>query len=50
VREVIVLPDDLPDEGMPELVIDYDYHTGDPDLDMVTGEVRRLRRQGRGRR
>jgi hypothetical protein len=45
VREVIVLADDLPDEVMPELVIDYDYHTGDPDLDVVTGEVRRLRRQ-----
>jgi len=45
VREVIVLADDLPDEVMPELVVDYDYHTGDPDLDAVTGEVRRLRRQ-----
>ena len=45
VREVIVLADDLPDEVMPELIIDYDYHTGDPDLDEVTGEVRRLRRQ-----
>jgi DNA-binding CsgD family transcriptional regulator len=45
VREVIVLAANLPDEAMPELVIDYDYHTGDPDLDTATMEVRRLRRQ-----
>jgi hypothetical protein len=45
VREVIVLAGDLPDEAMPEVIVDYDYHTGDPDLDEVTGEVRRLRRQ-----
>ena len=30
---------------MPELVIDYDYHTGDPELDTTTVEVRRVRRQ-----
>jgi DNA-directed RNA polymerase specialized sigma24 family protein len=45
VREVIVLADDLPDEAMPELVIDYEYHTGDPELDVAAVEVRRLRRQ-----
>jgi len=45
VREVIVLAADLPDEAMPELVIDYDYHTGDPELDTAAVEVRRLRRQ-----
>lgn len=45
VREVIVLAADLPDEDMPELVIDYDYHTGDPELDSTATEVRRLRRQ-----
>jgi DNA-binding CsgD family transcriptional regulator len=45
VREVIVLAADLPDEAMPELVIDYDYHTGDPELDTTAVEVRRLRRQ-----
>jgi hypothetical protein len=45
VREVIVLAADLPDEAMPELVIDYDYHTGDPELDSAAVEVRRLRRQ-----
>ena len=45
VREVIVLAADLPDEAMPELMIDYDYHTGDPELDTTAMEVRRLRRQ-----
>jgi predicted RNase H-like HicB family nuclease len=45
VREVIVLATDLPDEAMPELVIDYDYHTGDPELDTTAMEVRRLRRE-----
>lgn len=45
VREVIVLAADLPDEAMPELVIDYDYHTGDPELDVAAAEVRRLRQQ-----
>lgn len=45
VREVIVLAADLPDEAMAELVIDYDYHTGDPELDTTTLEVRRLRRE-----
>jgi predicted RNase H-like HicB family nuclease len=45
VREVIVLAADLPDEAMPKLVIDYDYHTGDPELDSTAMEVRRLRRQ-----
>jgi hypothetical protein len=45
VREVIVLAADLPDGAMPELVIDYDYHTGDPDLDSTAVEVRRLRRE-----
>ena len=45
VREVIVLAADLPDQVMPELLIDYDYHTGDPELDTTAVEVRRLRRQ-----
>lgn len=45
VREVVVLAADLPDEAMPELVLDYDYHTGDPELDVTALEVRRLRRQ-----
>ena len=45
VREVVVLAADLPDAAMPELVLDYDYHTGDPDLDATALEVRRLRLQ-----
>jgi predicted RNase H-like HicB family nuclease len=45
VREVIVLAADLADEAMPELVLDYDYHTGDPELDTTALEVRRLRQQ-----
>jgi predicted RNase H-like HicB family nuclease/DNA-binding CsgD family transcriptional regulator len=45
VREAVVLAADLPDEAMPDLVLDYDYHTGDPDLDATAREVRRLRRQ-----
>ena len=45
VREVIVLAADLPDEAMPDLVFDYDYHTGDPELDTTALEVRRLRRE-----
>jgi predicted RNase H-like HicB family nuclease len=45
VREVIVLADGLPDEAIPELRLEYDYHTGDPELDATALEVRRLRRQ-----
>jgi hypothetical protein len=45
VREAVVLAVGLPDEAMPDLVLDYDYHTGDPDLDATALEVRRLRRQ-----
>ena len=45
VREVIVLADGLPDEAMPDLRLEYDYHTGDPELDATALEVRRLRRQ-----
>ena len=40
-----MLAADLPDEAMPDLVLDYDYRTGDPDLDATALEVRRLRRQ-----
>jgi DNA-directed RNA polymerase specialized sigma24 family protein len=45
VREVVVLAADLPDEDMPGLALEYDYRTGDPELDTTTLEVRRLRRQ-----
>lgn len=44
VREVVVLAADLPDEAMPGLVLDYEYHTGDPSLDATAREVRQLRR------
>ncbi len=45
VREVVVLAADLPDEAMPSLVLDYDYHTGDASLDATAREVRQLRRE-----
>jgi DNA-binding CsgD family transcriptional regulator len=45
VREVVVLAAGLPDEAMPDLVLDYEYHTGDPSLDAAAHEVRQLRRQ-----
>jgi hypothetical protein len=45
VREVVVLAADLPDEAMPGLTLEYDYHTGDADLDATALEVRQLRRQ-----
>jgi predicted RNase H-like HicB family nuclease len=41
VREVIVLAADLPDEAIPDLVLGYEYHTGDPELDTTALEVRR---------
>jgi DNA-binding CsgD family transcriptional regulator len=45
VREIVVLAADLPDDAMPDLVLDYDYHTGDAGLDATAREVRQLRRQ-----
>ena len=45
VREVVVLAADLPDEAMPVLVLDYEYHTGDASLDATAQEVRQLRRE-----
>ncbi len=45
VREVVVLAADLPDEAMPGLVLEFEYHTGDTSLDATTREVRQLRRQ-----
>lgn len=45
VREVVVLAADLPDEAMPDLVLELEYHTGDASLDATTQEVRQLRRQ-----
>jgi hypothetical protein len=43
VREVIVLADDLPDEAIDTLELEYDYRTGNPDLDATTAKVRKLR-------
>jgi len=45
VREIVVLAADLPDEAMPGLVLEFEYHTGDARLDATTREVRQLRRQ-----
>ncbi len=45
VREVVVLAADLPDEAMPSLVLDYEYHTGDASLDATALEIRQIRRQ-----
>jgi hypothetical protein len=45
VREVVVLAAGLPDEAMPGLSLEYDYRTGEPDLDVTALEVRRLRRE-----
>ena len=42
VREVIVLAADLPDDAEDKLRLDWQYHTGDPDVDR---EAERLRRQ-----
>jgi hypothetical protein len=41
----VVLAADLPDEAMPSLVLDYEYHTGDASLDATAREVRQLRRE-----
>lgn len=45
VREVVVLAADLPYEAMADLVLEFEYHTGDACLDATTREVRQLRRQ-----
>jgi hypothetical protein len=45
VREVVVLAADLPDEAMPTLTLEYEYHTGHPALDAETAKVRSLRKQ-----
>ena len=45
VREVVVLAANLPDEAMPGLVLEFEYHTGDASLDAATREIRQLRRQ-----
>ena len=42
----VVLADSLPDEAMPDLVLDCDYHAGDPDLDATAVQVRLGRQAG----
>jgi hypothetical protein len=44
VREVIVLPADLPDGAEDGLDLEWHYETGTPDLDDDTQRVRKLRR------
>jgi len=43
IREAISLGDDLPTDAEPRLVIDYEYRTGDPELDAKATEARVLR-------
>ena len=50
IREVVVLAAGLPDEAMSSLALEYDYRTGDPELDITALEVRRLRREPATRR
>lgn len=45
VREVIVLAADRPDDDIPQLRLDYEYRTGDSDIDTTAAEVRTLRAQ-----
>ncbi|MGH3615731.1 MAG: helix-turn-helix domain-containing protein [Pseudonocardia sp.] len=45
VREVIVLAADRPDDDIPQLRLDYEYRTGDSDIDTTAAEVRALRAQ-----
>ncbi|MQA86216.1 MAG: type II toxin-antitoxin system HicB family antitoxin [Streptosporangiales bacterium] len=43
VREVIVLAEDMPDEVIPRLELDYEYHTGDDQVDVEAADLRRER-------
>lgn len=45
VREAIVLAADLPDDAMTDLHLQYEFHTGDPDVDTTAADVRALRAQ-----
>jgi hypothetical protein len=45
VREVIVLVADLPDDAMGELELEWQYQTGDPDVDREAERLRELRAQ-----
>jgi len=43
IREVVALAAGLPDEAMPDLDIDFDFHTGIPEIDDQATRVRRER-------
>jgi hypothetical protein len=43
VREVIALAEDLPDGAEDGLAIDYDYRTGDVEIDRTTADLRASR-------
>jgi hypothetical protein len=43
VHEVIILALDLPDEAEEDLELEWQYHTGDDDVDIATERLRRLR-------
>ncbi len=43
VREAVVLAADLPDEMIPEIELDFEYHTGDDEVDATAAELRELR-------
>ncbi|BCJ31729.1 hypothetical protein [Actinocatenispora sera] len=40
VREAIALAEDLPEDAEAGLVLDYEYRTGDEDIDRVTADIR----------
>lgn len=43
VREVVVLAADLPDEAIETVELEWDIHTGDPELDAAAAAARRAR-------
>ena len=43
VREAVVLGADLPDDALDQLVLDYDYRSGGPQLDADAAALRRRR-------
>lgn len=45
VREAVVMAADLPDEAMPDLELDYEYHLGDQAVDVQVRELRQARQE-----
>ena len=43
IREAVALGDDLPEGAEPAMVIEYEYRTGDCDLDAKAAEARAIR-------